>query len=312
MKKPFFSIIIRTTIRNRKQFLLRSVLSVIEQSQSEFSIEIIIINDSSIDLDRDILSKLKEIKTNNITYKFVKNSNEHGRSIAANLGLRAASGECIGFLDDDDYFLSNHLMEHYKIYKNNSDAKFTISLGKEIFERIYHDKISTIKELEKKITNFNKYSLFLFENFFPFNSLVFKKAVLKKTGIFDSNLNVLEDWDFIIRLFVYYEPVFIKKITCCYSTRFGSSNVRMGFENRAEWRDSYKYVIKKYNDYFKKNDIIVPISEIYEASSEYLIEWNNSHREIEQFKDSYIYKIYSSNFYLLLKKFLRIFKITRG
>ncbi len=312
MSKPLFSIIIRTTNNNRKQLLLRAVLSVIEQNQSKFNIEIIIVNDSDMDLEKNILLKLKEIKTDNITYKFIKNANKHGRSVAANCGLLASSGQYIGFLDDDDYFLPNHLIEHYKIYKNNIDVNFTISLSKEIFEEINRKNISTIKEDEKKINNFNKYSLFLFENFFPFNSLIFKKKVLKKTGILDNNLNVLEDWDFIIRLFVYYEPIFINKITCCYSTRSGSSNIRMDFEKKTEWRDSYKYVINKYKNFFKENDILIPISEIYEASSDYLVKWNNSQREIEEFKDSYVYKFYKSNFYLLLKKSLRIFKITRG
>ena len=95
----FFSIIIPTY--NRKALLQKAIQSV--QQQSEVNWEIIVVDDGSTDGTQEMIQAYSSEK---ISYFHQENQE---RSAARNLGIRHASGQYICFLDDDDYFLEQHL-----------------------------------------------------------------------------------------------------------------------------------------------------------------------------------------------------------
>jgi glycosyltransferase involved in cell wall biosynthesis len=90
--QPFFSIIIPTF--NRKELLIRSVQSILNQTFGDF--EIIVVDDGSTDGTRDAVRQLKATK---IYYYFKANQE---RAIARNYGIKKAKGHYITFLDSDD------------------------------------------------------------------------------------------------------------------------------------------------------------------------------------------------------------------
>lgn len=100
---PKFSIII--PVYNSIKYMSDCVLSVMSQTFKNF--EIILVNDGSSDgseLLCDSLGKTHE------QIKVIHQEN-HGLSIARNNGLRQSEGEYIIFLDSDDYWNSNKLLE---------------------------------------------------------------------------------------------------------------------------------------------------------------------------------------------------------
>jgi glycosyltransferase involved in cell wall biosynthesis len=99
--KPLFSIV--TPTFNRETFLSEMIESVIAQTFRRY--EHIIVDDGSTD-DTELLIQQFVSKDNRIRY--IKQENK-GRSVARNVGVEAAKGEFICFLDSDDKWLPSHL-----------------------------------------------------------------------------------------------------------------------------------------------------------------------------------------------------------
>ncbi len=93
-----FTIII--PVFNVEKYLLRCVQSVLEQ-KTNFSYELLLIDDGSTDKSKDICDMLEE---QNEKIKVVHKNNE-GLSVARNIGIRKANGQYIIFLDSDDYLV---------------------------------------------------------------------------------------------------------------------------------------------------------------------------------------------------------------
>lgn len=91
---PIVSVVIPTY--NRAQFLPSSIESVLEQSYPH--IEILVIDDGSTDDTRKVLEPLQD-KIRYLT------SDHQGAAHARNIGMKAASGKYIAFLDSDDTYL---------------------------------------------------------------------------------------------------------------------------------------------------------------------------------------------------------------
>jgi glycosyltransferase involved in cell wall biosynthesis len=309
MKNKLFSVIIRT--KDRLEFLPRAIESVYSQTYSD--VEIVIVNDGGADVSR-IVNHFKNLETPDGLRRdliLINNKRSVYRASAANIGIEVCNGEYIGFLDDDDYYYNNHLSLHAEVL-SKKDAFVSISEGVESLETKEH---KGFKELQKNFyfpREINKLSFFFFENYFPFNSICFRKEAVKKVGSLDCKLFVLEDWDFLIRLFLKYEPIVINNVTCAYTTRFGSSNIRMSFEHKKTWHDSFVYVMQKYKDAYKNSQVNIPISEVAEFLSYHSQEWYALTKENEALRDSMAYKLYNSKIYLSLKKIGRKFNLTRG
>ncbi|MBI1287274.1 MAG: glycosyltransferase [Flavobacteriales bacterium] len=100
-ERPFFSII--TPTFNRAHFLEEMIASVQAQTFSDH--EHIIVDDGSTDGTEELLKPILEADSRIL---YIKQENK-GRSVARNVGIEAAKGEYICFLDSDDVWLPKHL-----------------------------------------------------------------------------------------------------------------------------------------------------------------------------------------------------------
>lgn len=98
---PFFSVII--PLYNKEDYISRAVSSVLSQTYQNF--EIIVINDGSTDQGLDTVQKISDPRISVITTK------NRGASAARNLGIKCSQGEIIAFLDADDQWLPEYLLE---------------------------------------------------------------------------------------------------------------------------------------------------------------------------------------------------------
>lgn len=303
------SIIIRT--RNRPEFLVRAIDSV--YSQTYPNVEIVIVNDNGADMT-SIVNHYKNLKvqkglSRDIQYIF--NKTQRYRAGAGNVGIVSARGKYIGFLDDDDYLFSDHVRKHVDAQQKTGSV-VSISMGTETIEKKIKNKYV------RQCRNFyfpreiNKISLLFFENYFPFNSIMFQKGVVDKVGLLDVKRYVLEDWDFIIRLFLNFEPVFINGVTCEYTTRYDVTNIRNNFEHRDTWKQNFMAIIEKYRKVYRNSEVGIPLSEVSEFLAYHSKEWYEVSIQWDMFRDSFAYKLFYSKFYYRIKKLARIFGLTRG
>ena len=132
-----YSIII--PVYNAQAYIERSVNSIISQTYQDF--EIILVNDGSTDNSSEICHALKDNFPDRIV---VIDSENSGTSDARNKGLSVATGDYIGFLDNDDFWTKNDLLENLDLRLSKSNADTIIFLC-----QIYDDE--TGKVVPKKI-----------------------------------------------------------------------------------------------------------------------------------------------------------------
>jgi len=119
MKKPKISIIM--PCYNEATRISQSVASVFQQSFTDF--ELIIVDDGSADNSLDMLAQLSA-KYPDLRYFSQTNK---GAGPARNRGLTEAKGEYIAFLDADDSWHPDCLLNLYQTLASNPDA--TIAYG---------------------------------------------------------------------------------------------------------------------------------------------------------------------------------------
>ncbi|MCK5355879.1 MAG: PIG-L family deacetylase, partial [Methyloprofundus sp.] len=101
---PLVSVIIRT--QNRPEFLREAIRSVAGQTYP--NIELLVINDGG----KECRQLVQEEATGHIqSFQYHPLKNQTGRSHAANIGLEQSNGDLLIFLDDDDWFLPEHIQK---------------------------------------------------------------------------------------------------------------------------------------------------------------------------------------------------------
>lgn len=112
MEKPIVSIIL--PVYNVAPYLHQSLDSIVNQTLK--NIEIICVDDGSTDESGKILD---EYQAKDPRFKVIHKKNE-GTGAARNDGLKLATGECIGFVDPDDWILPNMYERLYSILKEKN------------------------------------------------------------------------------------------------------------------------------------------------------------------------------------------------
>lgn len=111
MSTPIVSVII--PCYNAEKYLGQCLDSVMKQTLQD--VEVICVDDGSSDSTVEIL---KEYEKKDSRLKVFTQKNQ-GAGTARNTGLRVATGKYLSFLDSDDFFEPDMLMEAYKAAENN-------------------------------------------------------------------------------------------------------------------------------------------------------------------------------------------------
>lgn len=139
-------------IYNVEKYLEKCIKSIINQTYR--NLEIILINDGSIDESANICEKYKE-QDNRIVFINKKNG---GAASAKNEGLKVAKGDYIAFVDSDD-FIEPDMIE----YMVNTIKKYNADIIQCSFTNLYKntEKFKQDKIIEQKIESKDFLELFL-------------------------------------------------------------------------------------------------------------------------------------------------------
>jgi len=199
---PLISVIIPTY--NKAQYLGEAIKSVLNQTYK--NIEIIIIDDGSTDKTREVV---KSFDDEGIIYFSQENK---GPASARNTGIKKAKGKYIAFLDSDDLWLKEKLKRQIDFMEKNSEIGLMGTACYEITDkgRIIGKKIFPVKNeiLQKDLIKYN-----------PFiqSSVMTKREVFDKVGLYDENFRESEDYDLWLRIASQYkianlsEPLVMKR-----------------------------------------------------------------------------------------------------
>ena len=183
---PTVSVIIPTY--NRALIIKDAIQSVLNQTYSDY--EIIVVDDGSTDNTNNVINDFRS-RSEKVHYIYQENK---GRSAARNLGIRAARGDYVAFLDSDDMFLPEKLPVQVMALENNLDFGMVFShvLRMDEHGNILHD----ISHGREKLTGWiYPELLFIKKNIITIPSVMVRKRVLNEIGGFDETMHICEDLD---------------------------------------------------------------------------------------------------------------------
>jgi len=203
---PLVSVIVRT--KDRPSLLANALKSI--ASQTYANVEIVVVNDGGEDV-RDVALAL----AGGIPVTYVAHEVSRGRAAAANSGLRAAKGLYMNFLDDDDVFYPDHLETLVRAVQIKA-GKVAYSGARNAY---YEGPPQAPGNCIREETLFNQAfdpDLFLFASHIPIMSVMFHRDVYQALKGFSANLDLFEDWEFLIRASRQFSFQHVDKVTAEY------------------------------------------------------------------------------------------------
>mgnify|MGYP003292481547 CR=1 FL=1 len=181
-----FSVII--PIYNSEEYLHLSIESLINQKFDFSQIEVLLINNGSVDNSEAVCLKYQE-KYENVKYFSI---NENGVSNARNYGIEHAQGKYIMFLDSDDIYTPDTMSKVYKFFEKHYDETDIVTF------KIVPYQNGVAKEAHYRYKYFNKTKIYDYEeqdNWFIIQTTV--NICVKNKGennvLFDTSLKMHED-----------------------------------------------------------------------------------------------------------------------
>jgi glycosyltransferase involved in cell wall biosynthesis len=234
---PVVSVVVPTY--NRPDMLKEAVASVLGQTLT--SLEVVVVNDGGDDLTE----LLESFHDDRIVYLRLPERRE--RSAARNTGIRAARGQYIAYLDDDDLYYPDHLatiisfMREQRVQAAYSDA---YRARQQMVDGTYVTVDRTVLYADE----FDREEL-LCINFIPILCMVHERSCLEKAGMFDESLRTHEDWDVWIRIACHYPIRRVPHVTCEYRVRDDLTNTST--RHKANLVSSQKEVYQRYRNELK-------------------------------------------------------------
>ena len=173
---------------NGEKYLKKCISSVINQKYQNF--EIIFFDNFSSDNSKKIAINFKEKRL-----KYFFNKKKIPLYQARNKALKKTTGEIIAFLDVDDWWNKNYLSSRKKLFINNNyDYFYSNTL-------IFYEHSKKYKKYKKYFLPSGKIYRSLAKDYFVIISgLMIRKKVFKEAGQFNDELNIIGDFDFVMRI----------------------------------------------------------------------------------------------------------------
>jgi len=181
MSLPTLSVV--TPSFNGGEFIEDAILSVFQQQA--VSVEHIVMDGASIDNTVEILKRHPHVHWTS--------EKDNGQSDAINKGFRRATGDLMGWLNADDYYLPGGLeaiaraaQEHPEADVIYGDCVFVDGSGKIVRSKVEHD--------------FDPAILMYFGCYIPSTSTFFRRRVIESGLLLDCEYRVCMDFEYFTRL----------------------------------------------------------------------------------------------------------------
>jgi len=195
------------TTYNRWNFVQQAIDSVLAQTYPNY--ELIVIDDGSTDGTKELLPSKYKGKL-----KYVWHENQE-RSKARNLGISLSKGKYLAFLDSDDKWHPDKLIEQVEYIEKRREKEPSIALVcSSVWLIDSEGKLITNKIAGRK-TNLEKLKPFDFligsRIYAPPSNALYVREYVEKVGGFDKDLPPIEDRGLLIKLREKYKFVYLDK-----------------------------------------------------------------------------------------------------
>lgn len=183
MKNGLVTIIM--SVYNRPEYISDALSSIFAQSCKEF--EVIVVDDGSTEDMKVILGEYLP------RVRYFRKENG-GAASARNYGIERAEGEYISFLDSDDMWHQNKLDMQLKFLKGNKEIGLVCS------GFLYHGRNGKKTGDKAEWEKGNLFESLFCKSFIHTSTVVLRRSVLDKVGLFDEQYMCAEDYDLWLRI----------------------------------------------------------------------------------------------------------------
>ncbi|HFU4497080.1 TPA: glycosyltransferase family 2 protein [Streptococcus suis] len=191
----------------RSEAICRAVDSVLAQTLE--SVQIIVVDDNGVDTDtgRATAEVMKKYANEPKVLYLQHDVNKNG-SAARNTGIRAAKGEYIAFLDDDDIYLPKRLEKMSKKLDSLDNSWGACYTG-----YVKHQKDGS-KQYSAENNEGDLYLQTLMRSFYIGSgaNLFFRKTVVDDIGMFDESFRRNQDLEYLVRVLKKYKMAYVDDV----------------------------------------------------------------------------------------------------
>lgn len=188
LMEPLVSVVM--SVHNGDRFLIEAIESILVQTYK--NIEFIIIDDSSDDHTPFFLKKYAEQDSRIVVLRNEKNL---GLTKSLNKGIKISRGTFIARQDADDFSHPERIAKQIEFMLCNPNIMLLGTGGYLIDEKgktLYSEHVVTGKKRSKKIIKKR--------NIFFHGSVIIRKSCLDKTGLYNEEFRIGQDYDLFLRI----------------------------------------------------------------------------------------------------------------
>lgn len=228
------------TTHNRLELLKRAINSVLNQTYA--NMECIVVSDNSTDGTDDYCANIKQIR-----FISISASQSKGGNYARNIGISAAKGEYVAFLDDDDYWLPEKIEQQLSLAEEKHSG---FVYCRRYFERLGRGSASWIEEEQDECPT-GDLSERIFKHYISSTSCFFvKRSLMLDVGCFDERVAMWQDYDLFIRL-AQKTQIFVNDAPLCVYTLDEQDSKKIS-NKFSRCPHNMVYLMRKYSPLLKK------------------------------------------------------------
>ncbi|MHB8894437.1 MAG: glycosyltransferase family 2 protein [Candidatus Geothermincolia bacterium] len=198
--EPLVSVILPTY--NRSSSLLASIESVLSQTYE--NIQLIIVDDGSTDSSEEVVLGLRDARV-----MYLHHDENMGVAYARNVGIGAAEGSYVAFQDSDDVWRPRKLEVQMRCFEK---APLDVGVVYSTVSSKSGDRLEFIPAPGRKKAEGYLYNELMSGNFIDMTSAVVRRECFDVTGMFDTRLHRLIDWEMWIRISRRFRFLFIDEV----------------------------------------------------------------------------------------------------
>ncbi|EMS32304.1 putative glycosyltransferase [Mariniradius saccharolyticus AK6] len=217
--KPLASIII--PVYNKAAYIRETLDSALVQSYTNF--EIVLVNDGSTD---GSLSILQEYADRFPAIVRLINSENRGVSAATNLGIQAASGDYIQFLDADDLMSSDKIERQIQLLSGKGSATIATCEWVNFKDDIHHYRrvlCGVFRDFDSGLDLLLRF--WNHQEMMAISSYLTHRDLIQKAGPWDESLTINQDGEFFCRILLKAKEVLFEPKGMVYYRKPGQDNV---------------------------------------------------------------------------------------
>ena len=229
---PVVSVLIPTF--NRPRYLSEALAGALRQSYR--NLQLIVVNDGGEDVS-GIVNSFSDPRI-----IFINRKENRGKAFSLNEALARAEGKYIAYLDDDDLYYPNHIETLVDVLENKTDCQVAYSDLYKVYYKVMPDGTRQVLSKVVKVSrDFDRFFMLYFNHVLHV-SLMHRRDLIEKTGLYNEQLNVLIDWDMTRRLAFFSDFQHVYEITGEFDGSVAGSD-RISIRQRKDRNEYFRNVL---------------------------------------------------------------------